>query len=172
MAPEVLLGRPYNEKADIFSLAVIMFEIFSKCTTGGILRAAGLPFSSSQEYAIKASETTLHASRQFANRGTRNIANSQLQEGSPVLLAKTVLLQVANCYRQPLPEHWPKELSRLITRCWSQMSDVRPSASEVRCFSGALQMFHNGSRHAMRYCILHTLVHCQQIFTLDCNLHS
>lgn len=29
MAPEVLLGRKYNEKADIFALGMIMFELFS-----------------------------------------------------------------------------------------------------------------------------------------------
>lgn len=30
MAPEVVLCRPYNESADIFSLAVIIYEVFSK----------------------------------------------------------------------------------------------------------------------------------------------
>lgn len=29
MAPEVFLNEPYNEKADIFSLGIVMLEIFS-----------------------------------------------------------------------------------------------------------------------------------------------
>eukprot|EP00798_Chlamydomonas_sp_ICE-L_P005145 gene5145-34955_t len=29
MAPEVRLGEPYNEKADVFSFAIVMYEIFS-----------------------------------------------------------------------------------------------------------------------------------------------
>ena len=30
MAPEVLLGQPYNEKVDVFSFGVIAFEIFNR----------------------------------------------------------------------------------------------------------------------------------------------
>lgn len=28
MAPEVLLGQPYNEKIDVFSFGIIMYELF------------------------------------------------------------------------------------------------------------------------------------------------
>ncbi|KAH7622707.1 hypothetical protein Ndes2526B_g03542 [Nannochloris sp. 'desiccata'] len=34
MAPEVLLGEPYNEKVDVFSLGVIIFEVFSQRLIG------------------------------------------------------------------------------------------------------------------------------------------
>ena len=31
MAPEVYLSQPYNEKADVFSIGVVIFEMFSGC---------------------------------------------------------------------------------------------------------------------------------------------
>lgn len=42
MAPEVLVGKPYNERVDIFSLGVIMYELFSKRLVGAdFLNAIG-----------------------------------------------------------------------------------------------------------------------------------
>jgi serine/threonine protein kinase len=42
MAPEVLLGEPYNEKVDVFSIGVIIYEVFSKRLVGAdYLNAVG-----------------------------------------------------------------------------------------------------------------------------------
>jgi hypothetical protein len=30
-APEVLQGKPYNEKADVFSFAMILYQIMCRC---------------------------------------------------------------------------------------------------------------------------------------------
>ena len=43
MAPEVLLSEPYNEKADIFSLGVMMYEVFGKCITAVVVLHTGRP---------------------------------------------------------------------------------------------------------------------------------
>ena len=34
MAPEVLLQKPYNEKVDVFSFGIVVFELFSKRLVG------------------------------------------------------------------------------------------------------------------------------------------
>jgi serine/threonine protein kinase len=31
MAPEVFLGQPYNEKVDVFSFGVLLYELLSRC---------------------------------------------------------------------------------------------------------------------------------------------
>jgi hypothetical protein len=33
-APEVLKGKSYNEKADVFSYAMVMSEVWNRCTPG------------------------------------------------------------------------------------------------------------------------------------------
>jgi serine/threonine protein kinase len=41
MAPEVLQNEPYSEKVDIFSLAIVMFEMFSMIRISAIAAAQG-----------------------------------------------------------------------------------------------------------------------------------
>lgn len=52
MAPEVVLCRPYNEFADIFSLTVIIYEIFSKC----VATPADMVSSEHYDYAFKVAQ--------------------------------------------------------------------------------------------------------------------
>lgn len=41
MAPEVMRNAPYNEKADIFSMAQVMFEVFAKSITSAAILTTG-----------------------------------------------------------------------------------------------------------------------------------
>lgn len=41
MAPEVLNGAPYSEKVDVFSLGIVMFELFTMTSLGGLVSSNG-----------------------------------------------------------------------------------------------------------------------------------
>ena len=40
-------------------------------------------------------------------------------------------VQVAHGYRRPMPLHWGQALATLVSSCWAQDPDYRPSAREV-----------------------------------------
>ena len=50
-----------------------------------------------------------------------------------LLITRYTLLQVAEGYRRPLPEHWPQQLAELVTECMAQEPRDRPTAAQVRC---------------------------------------
>jgi serine/threonine protein kinase len=84
MAPEVADNRPYNHKADVYSFAIILWEMLSyKKPYDGL------------------------------NRETFYI---RIVDGGE---------------RPPINKKWPKELSKLITDCWSNDIDQRPTFSII-----------------------------------------
>jgi serine/threonine protein kinase len=55
MAPEVLLADPYNEKVDVFSIGVIIYEVFSKRLVGAdYLNAVGWDESEAHAHKVAA----------------------------------------------------------------------------------------------------------------------
>jgi Protein tyrosine and serine/threonine kinase len=50
MAPEVFLNLPYNEKADVFSLGVVLFELFLGCQLADLVLAERT-WGAAREYA-------------------------------------------------------------------------------------------------------------------------
>lgn len=43
MAPEVLKSEPYNEKADVFSFSIVIYEVLQKCMLLAFISLRGLP---------------------------------------------------------------------------------------------------------------------------------
>ena len=85
-APELLLGRECSSKADVFSFAVVMYEIFVR----------HLPYE------------------------------------SPHIATPVVIAQVAAGRLRPaLPSDMEKSVSDLLTRCWKQNPEKRPSFNEL-----------------------------------------
>jgi len=85
-APELLLGRECTSKADVFSFAVVMYEIFVR----------HLPYE------------------------------------SPHIATPVVIAQVAAGRLRPaIPGDMDKSVSNLLTRCWNQDPDRRPSFTEL-----------------------------------------
>jgi serine/threonine protein kinase len=104
MAPEVLIGSPYNEKIDVFSFGIILYELFA-----GVLIASRVLFDEGLGEGAEAGEDA-------AARDARMQAYAE---------------RVAAGHREPLPRHWPPELKLLVSKCWAQDPADRPSFREV-----------------------------------------
>jgi len=89
MAPEVFCGEKYNEKCDIFSFGVVMWELMT-----GITMERQLPEVSKQEL-------WNHA------------------------------LRTSQGFRLHIPDELPSEVRALISDCWAQHPEGRPSARQV-----------------------------------------
>eukprot|EP00210_Caulerpa_lentillifera_P003514 g3353.t1 len=90
MAPEVLRSEAYNEKADVFSFAIVMYEVLQKCILLAFISIKGM--------------------------------TSEVDQYVESVLAG---------FRPHLPEEWPKEIKKLLTRCWANSIQERPSMDEV-----------------------------------------
>ena len=90
MAPEVVLGRDYNEKADIFSLGVVMYEIFSKVITAAIVMTSSDPYEC-QDYAFKVGLCHVHSQ---SKQATDTVLSAQV---SIILLAGPADSHGKNC---------------------------------------------------------------------------
>ena len=98
MAPEVYAREEFDESSDVFSYAVLMYEIFCRQRTS--YSDVCFP-DGNEEFGI-----TL----------------------SPLQVAHRVAL---DGMRPVIPGHWPPQLVRMITRCWDQDPELRPSFTEV-----------------------------------------
>ena len=48
-------------------------------------------------------------------------------------------MQVAGGHRHPIPSDWPEDLRRLISDCWQQDPDKRPTSAQVAKRLGMLE---------------------------------
>ena len=98
MAPEVYAREEFDESSDVFSYAVLMFEIFMR-------------------------QRTSYTDVTFRD-GNEEFGLSL----SPLQVAHRVAL---DGMRPLTPGHWPPQLVRMVTRCWDQDPELRPSFTEV-----------------------------------------
>lgn len=104
-APEVYNGARYNEKVDIYSLGVIMYELCSRIL-------------------LKVYLKDVEHMQQFAR--------SICQDGYRCVLA--VARRVTNLnalYRPSLPASMPEQVKKIIEACWAADPAKRPSAQQV-----------------------------------------
>jgi serine/threonine protein kinase len=127
MAPEVLHGEPYNEKVDVFSFGVMLFELFS-----------GKPLANRVAAAAEAAAAA--GSSDGGGGGGKNkktpaptlmvrAGGGEDDEEQGTLLAYAQ--RVANGHREDLPEAWPRELRELISACWAADPAARPSFGQI-----------------------------------------
>jgi len=125
MAPEVLRGEPYNEKVDVFSFGVMLYELFSGRPLGSRVAAAaaaGDAGSSSGGSAAAAAKPPAPALVVVAG-GAGADPEADAEQGTLLAYAQ----RVAGGHREPMPEAWPAGLKALVAACWHADPRQRPS---------------------------------------------
>ncbi|KAG1659742.1 hypothetical protein FOA52_006012 [Chlamydomonas sp. UWO 241] len=101
MAPEVFKGLPYNQKADVFSFGICLYEMVHRTLL---------------LLTILQKETAKNPRATFADKEAAIMEYVQA---------------VAAGYRPPLSRNLPPELAELLRRCWSSNPLERPSMHSV-----------------------------------------
>lgn len=128
MAPELVTSTTYNEKVDVFSFAIIAWELFS----GKLL-------------AMKVA-TQLMGEGGDAGPPVLGGAAGEAAAGEAGVM-RYVLRRSEQGVREPMPSWWPPPLKDLITRCWAQDPAARPPFEEV--FRALTAMLHSGALNDM-----------------------
>ena len=97
MAPEVFKGQSYNEKVDIFSFAMVMYEL-------------------------------LHRRLILTSILEKNMGADAYEMEQAIM---DYAAAVAGGYRPPLSPNLPDSLVNLLSLCWSEKPEDRPSAQII-----------------------------------------
>lgn len=111
MSPEVIKGSKYNEKCDVFSWGIILWELFSR----------RMPHSNP----VRADR----ADRAETNNNDETNRSTNCTTYSYSAMA--ILFSIANGSRPKLLRNCPKVFEDLIQACWTDKPDDRPSINEV-----------------------------------------
>jgi serine/threonine protein kinase len=124
MAPEVLMQLPYSFKADVFSLGMVLCEMI----TG--------------EYPLRRLQEILQVKMNEEKEEKRNLNPT----ASLTIDYEHAIMQGI---RPDIPPDAPEELNKLITQCWNQDPDVRPSVEQVMESLSAMEMNLEKAAHSV-----------------------
>ena len=119
MAPEVALGEPYNETCDVYSFAILFWQLLSleqpylgkKCT---------MRYLYDEVWASpKSNSGNNNGKSRKSNGGSNNgdIGSSSRSNNS--------------CTRPPVKDKWPINVQRIMERAWHYDLHSRPAMSEI-----------------------------------------
>ena len=166
MAPEVFRQQPYNEKADIFSFGVLMYEVFGRrslvsmvcCCSGGTHKEVCALFHPSIHHDpfYQSISSIPVESRQDVIRCHQPPSDIVPAYPFPSCPQTSTDIQACSegCRRLPTSdsELLGPELVRLVSDCWHQEpSTVRPprsSSNGSRSFGGCPKPWTGGAREA------------------------
>lgn len=103
MAPEVLQSKDYSEKADIYSLGIVLWEIMER----------DLPYPNMRSYQIE-----------------KHVLDRKRCEksGEKVMILRTTIFP---SFRPPIPSMCPRPYADLMQALWEHKPEKRPSAADA-----------------------------------------
>jgi serine/threonine protein kinase len=107
MAPEMLLGKPFDEKADVYSFGIILWQLLTREE----------PFAEFTEL------------EPFIK--VRHGALAVVFPCSCLRLTALIQAVAVSGYRPPIPPGTNPRLAFLISKCWHALPALRPSFSEI-----------------------------------------
>ncbi|KAJ6939083.1 hypothetical protein NC651_005506 [Populus alba x Populus x berolinensis] len=113
MAPEVINHLPYDQKADVFSFAIVLWELVT----------AKVPYDSMTPLQAALGPSGLRDS--FAS------FNSSMMKAASQCLCPVIEIASYKGLRPDLPQNAHPKLLDLMQRCWETVPDKRPSFSEI-----------------------------------------
>ncbi|KAG2431212.1 hypothetical protein HXX76_009740 [Chlamydomonas incerta] len=122
MAPELVTSGSYNEKVDVFSFAVIAYELFN----GKLL---AMKVANDAAYADMAAGGGGSAPATPPGAAAATATRSAEQAAQDGVMA--YVLKRSGGARESLPGWWPPELKHLVSSCWAQDPAQRPPFSKI-----------------------------------------
>ena len=120
MSPEVALRQPYNEKTDVYSFGMVLYQVSAL-----VVPFYGLAMTSHEEIVVREGlrpDVTI-PSKESSVRRTRDFRRHYRKEADKGK-KKLMLARRARCV-------WPEKLIELIRECWEEDMRKRPQMSEV-----------------------------------------
>ncbi|KAL9320776.1 hypothetical protein ACSQ67_012615 [Phaseolus vulgaris] len=147
MAPEMIKGKPYTRKVDVYSFGIVLWELTTSL----------LPFQGM---------TTVQAA--FAVAEKLSLRLTELQQSPNSSHGNLELLELCENERPPLPASCDPAVAHLIKHCWSANPSKRPDFSYIvstlekydECLKEGLPMSHHHSGLVTRNVIVERLKGC------------
>jgi serine/threonine protein kinase len=129
MSPEVAFGEPYNEKADIYSFGVVLYQVASLVTP-----YEGYSMKRHEEDVLESGERPSLKIPSPKKALRSKVAYDQWILDPDNIKKAKVLSLLTKCV-------WPNELKHLIQKCWHDEFRARPSMKDVvksleKCIEG------------------------------------
>jgi serine/threonine protein kinase len=122
MAPEVCFSDPYNQKADVYSFGMLLYQVASLVTPFD-----GFSMGKHEQVVLRGgyrpdvnipNGSFLKGKKSQRDHSPEGIGNSDVERKNNALASKT-------------KRAWPKELPRLMEECWDYDMRYRPDMKEV-----------------------------------------
>lgn len=124
LAPEIIDGTYYNESSDIYSFAMVVYEIFNRT----------LPFSDMNDYIVK-SELVVKDHQDTASLEADGYVvrgNVAIKEEFLIQAIKRDIIELR--LRPTVPDDWNSDLNLILQSCWDPDPTRRPSSKILVTF--------------------------------------
>ena len=116
MSPEVALGHPYNELADVYSLGMVLYQVSSL-----VVPFEGYSLYQHEDEVLQGGDrpdVTIPSRRSVASKTRRVTYEEFVDSDDPALMAESLAMRTKVV--------WPRNLRVLIEACWHDDMRGRP----------------------------------------------